>query len=91
MAYPINNKETLNVYRSSRLFTHLCLKDDTLYGFKFIGDKLTILSSKGYYPVTVLQAASSYDDALYVKFKGIIYKYDSNDRSTPWSALCHVN
>lgn len=86
-----NSKETLNVYRSSKLFTYLCARDDTLYGFRFSKNKLTIITTEGNHEVKMLQAASEYDDSLYVKFKGIIYRYDSRYRDTPWSSVCYAS
>lgn len=86
----MNTENQLSIYQASKLFTHLCVRDDTLCGFKLISGKLTIMTTKGYYDVKVLQAASSYDPCVYVKFKGIIYKYDSDDRELPWSSICYA-
>lgn len=84
-----NNKE-LTVYRSSKLFTYLCVRDETLYGFKFIKNRLTMITTEGNHEVKVLQAASAYDDSIYIKYKGIIYMYTSDARENPWSSVCYV-
>lgn len=85
-----NTKNQMTTYRASKLFTHLCVRDESLQGFKLVGGKMIIMTVKGHYDVKTLQAASEYDDAMYVKFKGIVYKYDSRDRDLPWSSVCHV-
>lgn len=86
----MSNSDQMNVYRASKLFTHLCVRDDTLYGFKLVSGKLTIFTTKGYYNVALLQPASEYDDCIYIKFKGIIYKYNPSNKELPWSSVCHV-
>ena len=80
----------MTVYRAAKLFTYLCVRDDTLYGFKLTSGNLIMLTTKGQYMVKLLQPASSYDDCIYVKFKGIIYKYDPSDKELPWTSVCHV-
>lgn len=84
------NSEDMTIYRASKLFTHLCVRDDTLYGFKLLKGELVMLTTKGYYSVKLLQAASNYDSCLYVKFKGCIYKYDPDDKELPWSSVCYA-
>lgn len=84
------SENQLSIYKASRLFTHLCVRDDTLYGFKLVSDKMIIMTTKGYYTVKMLQPASNYDDCLYVRFKGVIYKYNPNAKEYPWDSICYA-
>ena len=85
-----NTEKQLSIYQASKLFTHLCVRDESLYGFKLVSGKMTIFTSKGYYDVKMLVAASNYDDCTYIKFRGVIYKYDPNDKQYPWDSVCYA-
>ena len=80
----------MTVYRAAKLFTYLCVRDDTLYGFKLTSGNLIMLTTKGQYMVKLLQAASNYDSCLYVKYKGIVYMHNPHNKELPWTSVCYV-
>ena len=85
-----NSENQISVYAASKLFTFLCVRDPELFGFKLVQGKVIMMTTKGYYTVKMLQAASNYDSCIYAKYKGVIYKYNPDDKQLPWSSVCYA-